>query len=278
MPLFDLFVPYAVRKQLLQSLSAYDAAKVDMVFGRFLESRERELYLNPMRDLLFNLADVQALEACGLGLVLLGNDVMALQQRLQRPQYYIRKYGHSRKLQIYLVGYCPVITKTNEIRNGLLNFSVFGAPSARRVSEDTLQMEHITAKVTYESLSPDTVFIMSLGAPTQPNERPGFWLRVPSVPDSTVDLRLYVPSLHDRQRGEVRFPWCEAWNLSKCVLRKTWLQSYLVDVLCMCLRIHTLSVAHLTSSGIRAAGPYGRLWSERQIYIQNTVLAGRYVN
>lgn len=65
MSLFDLFVPYPVRKQMLQSLSAYDIAKVGMVLGRFLDSGERELYLNPIRDLIWDLAEVRALEACG---------------------------------------------------------------------------------------------------------------------------------------------------------------------------------------------------------------------
>jgi hypothetical protein len=126
MSLFSLFVSYPVRERLLQALSAYDIAKLDVVFGGFLRPRERRLYLNPIRDLIENTAEVRALEAYGLKLLLFGNDVLALRQRLLRPRDYIRKHGHSRKLQIYLVALCPVFTKTAEIRDRLLSFSLSG--------------------------------------------------------------------------------------------------------------------------------------------------------
>lgn len=97
-----------------------------MAFGGILSRRERKLNLNPLRDLVENIAKVQAHEAFGMRLLLLGNDVLALQQRLQSPQDYIRKYGHRRKLQIYLIWLCPMITKTTENRDKLLNFPLFG--------------------------------------------------------------------------------------------------------------------------------------------------------
>jgi hypothetical protein len=76
------------------------------------------------------------------------------------------------------------------------------------------------AKVTFNDLSADTIFMMSFGASTQANERQGFWRRVPNVPDLTVDLRLYVPSFDDRQWEEIRFPCREILRLAECVLRK----------------------------------------------------------
>jgi hypothetical protein len=273
MSLFDLFVPYPVRKQMLQSLSAYDIAKVGMVLGRFLDSGERELYLNPIRDLIWDLAEVRALEACGVRLILIGNDILALQQRLQHPQHYIRKYSHSRKLHIYLFGHCPVMTRTNETQDRLINTSLFGAPSAHSIFEDTMQIKRMRAKVTFNDLSADTIFMMSFGASTQANERQGFWRRVPNVPDLTVDLRLYVPSFDDRQWEEIRFLCREILRLSECVLRKAWLLFCLADVLCLCLNIHALSVACLTRSGVQAVGPYGRLWLEKQIiYLARIIL------
>ena len=198
-------------------------------------------------------------------LLLIGNDVLALQQRLQHPQHYIRKYVHSRKLHIYLVGHCPVMTRTTEIRDRLINTSLFGAPSAHSIFEDTIQIRRMKAKVTYNDLSADTIFTMSFGSSTKANERHGFWRYVLNVPDLTVDLRLYVPSFADRQWGEIRFPCREILRLSECVLRKAWLLFYLADVLRLCLNIHALSVAYLTSSGVQAVGPYGRLWLEKQI-------------
>ena len=268
MPLFDLLVPYPVRVQLLQYLSAYDVARLDMLLGRFLDSRERELYLNPLRDLVFDVAEVRALETYGMKLLLLGNDVSALQQRLRKPHHYIHGHGRKRKLQIYLIGYCPVITKTTGIRDRLLGFSLFGAPSTHRIFEDTLHMRAIKAKILYESLEPDAAFILSLGAPAHLSERPGSWFRVPTVPDVTVDLRVYIPSLHDRQHAAYRFPLCEAWRLSRCMLRRAWPLSLLVDAFYILLRIHNLSAAYLTSSGLHTAEPYGRLWSRGALKIR----------
>jgi hypothetical protein len=264
MSLFDLFVPYPVRQQILRSLSAFDVAKVDMVLGKFLGPEERKYYLNPIRDLVWDVNELRALEAYGLRLLLIGNDTLALQQRLQHPQHYIRKHGHSRKLQIHLVGSCPVVARTTGIRDRLINTSLFGAPSTDSALEDTIQMRRMHAKIISGGLSADTFFMLSFGAYA---ECQGFWRHIPIVPDLTVDLRLYVPSFDDRQLGEVSFPYRETLRLSGCVLRKAWLLSYLVDVLRICLDIHTLSV--LTSSGVTAIRPYGRFWLQNQIDIQN---------
>ena len=269
MPLCDLFVPYPVRRPILNSLSAYDVAKLEIVLGMFLDPGEREDYLNPIRDLVWDIDEVKALEAYGLRLLLMGNDVLALQQRLQHPQHYIRKYGHSRNLQIYLVGHCPVMTRTTEIRDRLINASFFGAPSAYSVFEDTIQIRKMKAKVIYNGLNAGTIFMLSFGASTQTTKSKGVWRHAIDVPDLTVDLRLYVPSFDDRQWGEIQFPHREALRLSKCVLRKAWLLSCLADILCMCLDMHTLSVACLTSSGVHTVGPYGRLWLQKQIVIQH---------
>lgn len=274
MPLFNLFIPYAVRTCLLEKLSAYDAAKLDLVLGGFLDARERKLLINPLRDLVFNAAEVQSLEAYGMRLLLLGNDVIALRRRLQCPQQFIHEYGHSQKLQIYLFGYCPVMFKTTGVRDRLLNFSLFGTTGACNAVEEIMHMKRLKARITNEGVGPDSVFIMSLGAPNLSCGGPGVWLRVPTTPDCTVDLKIYLPSLHDRERGEISFPWCEAWYLSRCALRKMWLLSYLQDILCMTFGVHTLSVAHLTSSGIHTVGPHGRIWSQRQIDFQAAIQVG----
>lgn len=270
MPLFDLLVPYAARTQLLNNLSAYDVAKLDMSLGLFLDAREREIYLNPLRDLVFDVAEVRALEAYGMKLLLLGNDVSALQQRLKNPHHYIHGHGRKRKLQIYLIAHCPVITKTTGIRDRLLSFSLFGVSSMHGTLEDTLHMSSIEAVVLDESLDPDAAFILSLGARPRPSERPGSWLRVPTIPDNTIDLRVYIPSLHDRQHAEYRFPLCEAWHLSRCMLRRAWPLSWLVDAFYTHLRVHNLSAAYLTSSGLHRVEPYGRLWSRGQLKIRGS--------
>ncbi|KAF1363088.1 hypothetical protein EJ07DRAFT_103984 [Lizonia empirigonia] len=268
MPLQDLFVPYPVRKKILQSLSAYDTAKLEVALRGLLSCQERKLYLQPLRDLVEDTAEIQALEAYGMRLLLLGNDVSALQQRLKFPQDYICKHGHSQKLKIYLVGLCPAFTKTTGFRDRLLTSSLFGARNAHSVFEDTIQMRLTKAGAKYDDLR--TMFIMSLGASYQ--QSTGFWLRAKTVPDSTIDLKLYVPSFLDRQRGEVCFPYHEAFNLSKYVLRKAWLQSYLPDLLRKWFDGHILSVADPTS--LRIVGPHGQLWLRKQINIQAAAVGG----
>ncbi|KAF2818240.1 hypothetical protein CC86DRAFT_435067 [Ophiobolus disseminans] len=266
MPLFNLFVPYSVRTQLLQSLSAYDAAKLDIVFPGFLDPREKNLFLNPLRDLVWDVNEVRALEAYGMRLLLLGNDVMALQERLHYPRSYIKKHGHSRKLRIYLTGYCPVLAKTTQIRDRMVGFSVNSTPSAYSMFEDTVQIRNIKSRITYEGLSPDTNFTMSFGASIESSAHRSFWLQVPETLDATVDLRIYVPSFKDREWGKVYFPSREALRLSRCVLRRAWLLSCFTDVLRMCFNIRIISVAYLSSSGLHPV-LYGRLWLESQIYM-----------
>jgi hypothetical protein len=268
MPLFDLLICYEVRGKLLRNLSAYDVAKLDMVVRGFLDLRERRLYLNPLRDIIWDIAEVKYLEAHGMRLLLMGNDVLALQQRLDHPRRYIKRYGHTRKLQIYLIGYCPVMNRTTGIRDRILSFSILQTPSQRRVEEDTLHMRRMKGQIMNNSLRPDAIFIMSFGAILHASRVHGSWLHVSNIPDLTIDLRIYVPSFHDRQWGEVQFPCRETWHLSKCALRKLWLFAFLGNVLCMYLNTQNLSVAHLTVSGIQALGPYGRLWVRKQILIQ----------
>jgi hypothetical protein len=98
MPLFDFLIPYETRRELLQNLSAYDVAKLDVVLGGFLDPKERDVYLSPVRDLIWNMTELGALEAHGMQILLMGNDISALQDRVQHPRRYIRKHGHSRKL------------------------------------------------------------------------------------------------------------------------------------------------------------------------------------
>jgi hypothetical protein len=267
MPLFDLLVPFPVRTQLLSNLSAYDVAKLNLVFRGFLDSSEKESYLNPLRDLIWNIHEFKALQAHGMRLLLVGNDVLALQQRLEQPGRYIQKYGHSRKLRIYLTGHCPVLVKSTQIRDRMIEFSIDSTPSKYSIFEDTLQIRKMKARILYESLRPDTNFIMSFGASTPMNERSGFWLQVPDIPDVTVDLRIFVPSFEDREWGKVQFPCREALRLSQCVLRRAFLLSFLADIICICLRIRVVGVAYLSSSGLQPVGPYGRLWLERQMSI-----------
>lgn len=266
MSLWALLVPYPVRRQILQSLLAYDIAKLEVATGGFLSPKERQLYLQPLHDLVEDIAEVRALEAYGMRLLLLGNDVSALQQRLKSPQDYIRRHNQHQKLTIYLVGLCPVFTKTTGIRDRILTSSLFGTRNAQSVFEDTNQIRRLKARVVYESLSQETMFIMSLGASHQ--QSAGFWVSAQTVPDSTIDLKLYVPSFLDRQRGEVCFPYRE------CRIAKVWSLSYLEDLFRVYLHNHVFSAADLSSQGLRVIGNRWCLCSPKQINIQTAVLNG----
>lgn len=136
-------------------------------------------------------------------------------------------------------------------------------------------MSGIEAETGNGSHIPRAMFVVSLGAPNQPINHRGFWIQVPAVPDFTIHLKIYVPSLQVRQQGDVYFPCCESWHLSKCILRKAWLLSSLADVVRMCLCIHTLSIGNLKSQELYVVGPHGRVWSQKQINIQTMVNALR---
>jgi hypothetical protein len=264
MALFDLLVPAPIRKQLLQNLSAYDVAKLNLAFRGFLDPSEKVSYLNPLRDLIWDINEMHALETHGMRLLLLGNDVLALQQRLDNPEQYLRRHGHRRKLQIYLTGHCPVLAKNTQIQDRIIRFSINSTPNEYSIFKDTMQMSTMKARILYQSLGPDKNFIMSFGASTLFSGSCGFWL---PVSDGTVDLRIYVPSFTDREWGKVQFPCREAVRLSKCVLRRARLSSFLADTLCMCLNIRTIGVAYLSSSGLQPIEPHGRQWLQRQMSI-----------
>lgn len=270
MGLFNLLVPVPVRTELLSNLSAWDVAKLNAVFRGFLDPSERLYYLNPVRDLVWNTNELRALEVYGMRLLLLGDDVSALQQRLEDPEQHIRRYGHNQKLQIYLTGYCPVMHKTTQVRDRTLEFTISGGTADKySISEDTLQIRRMKARILYNDYSPDTMFIMSFGVSTRLNEHGGTWLQVLDIPDSTVDLRIYVPSFKDRSCGKIQFPRREALRLSRSSLRRARIWSVLVDIVCMCLKIHTVGAAYISSSGLQHVEPHGRMWLEEQIHVCN---------
>lgn len=87
-----------MRKQRLRDLSAYDVAKLAVVFPESLYTQEMEVYMNPLRDFFDNMNEVQALEDYGMKLVLLGNDILTLRHLLDFSEEYISTHGDSRKL------------------------------------------------------------------------------------------------------------------------------------------------------------------------------------
>jgi hypothetical protein len=83
MSLRNLFTPYEVRQGILGSLAAFDVAKLDVVMGNILDTSERNRYLDPMRDLIWDTREMNSLIGYGMKLLLLGPDTSALTKRLQ---------------------------------------------------------------------------------------------------------------------------------------------------------------------------------------------------
>jgi hypothetical protein len=253
MSLRSLLIPYDVRKTVLGSLSAYDVAKLDMVMGNFLDASERNRYLNPTRDFIWDTKEMENLIDCGMKLLLLGNNTSALTRRLQDPEGYLRSYGHGRKLQIYLIGYFPIAGVTSDILDRMLKFTITGAPSKCRTFRDKIDLRNMKVRIWNNSLSTNAAYIMSFGISTQigTNNR-ACWHKIDDIPDCTIDLRVYIPELYNRLWEEVQIPCRESLRLSRCILRRGWYFSSLIDFLRIYRKNHALDLAHLMPRYIQA--------------------------
>ncbi|KAH8726692.1 hypothetical protein GQ44DRAFT_580367, partial [Phaeosphaeriaceae sp. PMI808] len=190
---------YEIWEAILQYISAYDAAKLSLVVDCILQT-DREKILNPVRDLIWNVSEMEKLLQEGMKLLLLGSDVPALTQRLHHTEEYLKEHGR-RRLKIYLIGTFPIRNKTTTTLNRMVKFSTTGKPSRNRVFKDKYQLRQI--KMGMEPGS-DKTFLMAFGAPlrTSGGIMKGTWHKI-SVPDKTIDLRLYAPCFNDRIRDEV---------------------------------------------------------------------------
>jgi hypothetical protein len=216
--LLAILIPYEIRKSLLQHLSAYDVAKFDQCLGHFLDPRERAMYLDPMRDLFWDMAETQSLLRAGMEFVLLGNDTSALKQRLHDTKNYLRKYS-KRKLYIFLVGFFPFRGQTSHTLERLLTFGIDRVPSKIRMFTDAYYLEKMRAS---HDLNTIRKFTIAFGAPTMSPKggNAGYWHRVPNIPDGTVELSVYVPCYNDRVRKEVMITRREVLRLHGCVSKR----------------------------------------------------------
>ena len=105
--LLHLLTPYEIRRGILQHLSAWDIAKLDLVLGHMLDRQEREIYLKPARDLFHDLQEMQFLIAAGMKIVLLGNDVPFLHQRLEDPIRYLKHAAQRNDCKSTFSAYFP---------------------------------------------------------------------------------------------------------------------------------------------------------------------------
>lgn len=202
-----------IRTAVLQYISAYDAAKLDLLRLLFLTSWERERYLKPIRDLVWDTDEQEALSREGMRLVLLGGAVHVLGQRLNQTRQYQAAQGN-RKLRVYLVGAFPIPSRSPDTLKRLINFSISGESSPMRALGDEYHLRHMQWAMGPGELK---TFLMAFGAPMALSSgRPrGIWHRVSDIPDRTIDLRVYVPTFCDRSREEVRITSRDLLHLSR---------------------------------------------------------------
>ncbi|EUC40823.1 hypothetical protein COCMIDRAFT_30303 [Bipolaris oryzae ATCC 44560] len=191
-----------IRRRILDSVSAFDAAKLVNLKLCILTAKEKEKYLKPIRDLVWDVPAVERLSREGMKLMLLGDGAYALEQRLHATERYLNSHGNGR-LTIYLLGTFPVFTPTATTLDSLVEFSTTGHSNLVRFHCDKYQLGRVRAVSDIDAKGD---FLMSFSVPMQASINPikGSWYKVDDVPDRTVDLWVYVPSLRDRLCKEVR--------------------------------------------------------------------------
>lgn len=197
--LLHLLTPYEIRRGILQHLSAWDIAKLDLVLGHMLDRQEREIYLKPARDLFHDLQEMQFLIAAGMKIVLLGNDVPFLHQRLEDPIRYMKHTSPKKRLRIYLLSVFPILLKNEQLLDRMLGFCMSQYPDPARLRHDKAVFQDIQKQNADQRM-----FMMSFGVAIQGGrmENRGFWHPTLEARDAFVDLRVYVPCLRDRLLGE----------------------------------------------------------------------------
>lgn len=172
----------------------------------------------------------------GMKLLLLGSDVPALTQRLYHTEEYLKENGR-RSLKIYLIGTFPIRNKTTTTLDRMVKFSTTGKASQNRVFKDKYQLRQTKWEIEPDS---DKTFLMAFGAPlrTSGGIMKGAWYKV-SVPDKTIDLRLYAPCFNDRIRDEIMISPLDIVRMSE------------LNVLQMCTGGYQLKGGYLTALGLK---------------------------
>ncbi|OAL56150.1 hypothetical protein IQ07DRAFT_558117 [Pyrenochaeta sp. DS3sAY3a] len=215
--LFNFLVAYECRRALLTHLSAYDIAKLDLVLKGFLTPKEKLLYLDPTRDLIWNVPHMRSLLVKGMNITALGTDLKALQLRVQDLRKYLRSNKASRRLKIYLIGTFPILKTPISYSEEMIRFNINGNPNRTRILKDRYQLKRMR-----QAINPGQdlrrIFVLSFGLPTRMSvgEAKGSWHLIQHIPDCTIDLRVYVPCYEDRMWGEVRISPVQFFRIYGC--------------------------------------------------------------
>lgn len=260
---------YPICVTILQYLSAYDIAKLQMLLLCNLSRVERDKYLSPVRDLIWDIPEMKELYREGMRLVLLGHDVPALEQRLHDTKRYLKLHG-TKKLNIYLFGTFPVLHTETRVIDRLIKFSMTGYFCPMRLACDKYQLRQIQWA---SGLARDIPFLMAFGTPMRLSDKAtrGLWYKVSDIPDQTIELRVYVPTFSDRLWGQVRITHLDVLQKSKasrlvldtmseyriprlfCQEFRSLAQKLTVlhQVVATCIGSSTIQRAYLTANGVR---------------------------
>jgi hypothetical protein len=168
-PLWYLLALCPIRRRILNYISAFDAAKLDSLQLCVLTRPERRIYLKPLRDLVWNVPEVETLSEEGMKLTLLGDSAYALEQRLHATQRYLDSHGNDR-LQIYILGTFPIFTPTTSTLDRLVGFSTTGVSNFMRFFGDKYQLRRICATT---NAGAERTFLMSFSAPMRLSAKNG---------------------------------------------------------------------------------------------------------
>lgn len=227
--------------------------KLDLSLNHILDDSERKLYLDPARDLIWNIDEAKHLMKDGMRLILLGKDALALERRVQNPREHLRRYGSERRLQVYLVGTFPIRQKSEGVLERMIRFSIDARPSTSRILQDGFELERLRQKLAADDWGLSGNCLMAFGAPTDVPVTlgRGFWYKVPEVPDRTVDLRVYVPCFYDRVCDEVAVPSLSVWRMTGRSTRDL-IISLVVSLATLGSRTYHMPYpSYLTNSGIQ---------------------------
>lgn len=164
-----------------------------------MDEKERRAYINPVRDLFNHPAELDSLLEAELKIVLLGNDVAYLKERLKDPTRYLLRAKSLKRLQIYILGLFPVRLRDQAVLDRILKFCVWDKPDPDRITYDKAAFKAIQAQRL------NGMFMMSFGKIIDGGriEDRGLWSLSRQAPDQSIDLRVYTPCFKDRAFGQV---------------------------------------------------------------------------
>jgi hypothetical protein len=246
----NVLIAYEARKAVFSCLSAFDIAKLDLALGHILDERERKLYLSPVRDIIWDTAELDVLVKEGMELIICGRDAPLLYQRLHNTEMYLSSYGTKKRLQIYLVGMYPLHPGTEKVADAILTFSISKSPDHNRILKDRQQLNRMLDNLGRSFCK---TFLISFGVllDSHLGHLESGWFAERDIPDPTIDLKVYAPSYCDRSFGNIFVPRSELSALFGISRYKDALRLFVLYARILTDNVGLPHMSYLTSSGLQ---------------------------